>query len=76
MHLPARAQLRAAALALLLCAAFAASCRKPETNVEKGNRQQVLHKGNGKEVQDLDPHIVNSVSSFNIITALLEGLGR
>ena len=70
----ARAQLRAAALALLLCAAFTSSCRKPETNVEKGNRQQVLHKGNGKEVQDLDPHIVNSVSSFNIITALLEGL--
>jgi oligopeptide transport system substrate-binding protein len=50
------------------------ACHKPETNVEKGNRLQILHKGNGKEVQDLDPHIVNSVSSLNIISALLEGL--
>jgi oligopeptide transport system substrate-binding protein len=31
-------------------------------------------KGNGQEVQDLDPQIVNSVSSLNIISALLEGL--
>ncbi|CAN5250563.1 peptide ABC transporter substrate-binding protein [soil metagenome] len=62
--------------ALLICALLlaVASCRKPESNVEKGNRLGILHKGNGKEVQDLDPHLVNSISSFNIITALLEGL--
>jgi oligopeptide transport system substrate-binding protein len=51
-----------------------ASCRKPETNVEKGNRLQILHKGNGQEVQDLDPQIVNSTTEFNILSALLEGL--
>src|SRR5918997_390221 len=51
-----------------------ASCGRVETAVEKGNRLQVLHKGNGKEVQDLDPHIVNGVSAFNVISALLEGL--
>ncbi len=50
------------------------SCRRAETAVEKGNRLQILHKGNGKEVQDLDPHIVNGVSSFNVLSALLEGL--
>ena len=49
-------------------------CHRPETNVEKGNRLQILHKGNGQEVQDLDPQLVNSVSSLNIISALLEGL--
>ena len=59
---------------VLGCCTFLTSCEKPESNVVKGNRQQILHKGNGKEVQDLDPHIVNSVSSFNIISALLEGL--
>ena len=53
---------------------FSASCQRVETNVEKGNRLQILHKGNGQEVQDLDPHLVNSVSSLNIISALLEGL--
>jgi oligopeptide transport system substrate-binding protein len=58
-------------LAFLFCSA---SCGRVETAVEKGNRLQVLHKGNGKEVQDLDPHIVNGVSAFNVISALLEGL--
>lgn len=56
---------------LVLCLA---SCGRVETAVEKGNRLQVLHKGNGKEVQDLDPHLVNGVSAFNVISALLEGL--
>jgi oligopeptide transport system substrate-binding protein len=54
--------------------AGAVSCRKPETNVEKGNRLQILHRGNGQEVQDLDPQIVNSTTEFNILSALLEGL--
>jgi oligopeptide transport system substrate-binding protein len=53
---------------------FLASCHHVETDVEKGTRLQILHKGNGQEVQDLDPQIVNSVSSLNIISALLEGL--
>ena len=55
----------------LLCSA---ACHRAETDVEKGDRLQILHKGNGQEVQDLDPQIVNSVSSLNIISALLEGL--
>ena len=58
-------------LVFLFCLA---SCGRVETAVEKGNRLQVLHKGNGKEVQDLDPHLVNGVSAFNVISALLEGL--
>lgn len=56
---------------LLLCSA---SCHRSETDIEIGDRLQILHKGNGQEVQDLDPQIVNSVSSLNIISALLEGL--
>ena len=50
------------------------SCQRAETDVAIGTRLQILHKGNGPEVQDLDPHLVNSVSSFNVIAALLEGL--
>ncbi len=59
-------------LLIFLCCSV--SCQRPETAVDRGNRLQVLHKGNGKEVQDLDPHIVNGVSAFNVISALLEGL--
>ena len=61
-------------LSILALVVGSVSCQRPESDVEKGNRLQILHKGNGKEVQDLDPHIVNSVSSFNVISALLEGL--
>ena len=50
------------------------SCHRPESNVEKGDREQILHKGNGQEVQDLDPQIVNGVGEYNVISALLEGL--
>ena len=63
--------------ALLIAAVIgllATSCRRAETDVEKGTHLQILHKGNGQEVQDLDPHVVNSVSAFNIISSLLEGL--
>ncbi|MBD3419795.1 MAG: peptide ABC transporter substrate-binding protein [Chitinivibrionales bacterium] len=50
------------------------SCTTRETPVEKGNREQILHFGNGSEPQDLDPHIVTGVPEHNIIVALLEGL--
>ncbi|MEP6685979.1 MAG: peptide ABC transporter substrate-binding protein [Verrucomicrobiota bacterium] len=59
---------------LILLPVLLGACQRAETDVEKGTRLQILHKGNGPEVQDLDPQIVNSVSSLNIISALLEGL--
>ena len=49
-------------------------CGKRETRVEQGNRDQILHLGNGTEPQDLDPHIVTGVPEHHLITALLEGL--
>ena len=58
----------------LIAAISFPSCHRAETNVEKGTRLQVLHKGNGREVQDLDPQIVNAVSAGNILSALFEGL--
>ncbi len=51
-----------------------AACGGGESNVERGNREQVLHWGNGTEPQELDPHIVTGVPEHHIIIALLEGL--
>jgi oligopeptide transport system substrate-binding protein len=62
------------ALVVILAGGLFANCQRVESDVDRGTRLQVLHKGNGQEVQDLDPHVVNSVSSFNVIMALLEGL--
>ncbi len=57
------------ALALLL-----AGCGNNETTVQTGDRDQVLHKGNGTEPRDLDPHTMISVEEDNIMQALFEPL--
>jgi len=45
-----------------------------ETRVEQGNRDGVLHFGNGTEPQSLDPHIITGVPEDRIMKALFEGL--
>jgi oligopeptide transport system substrate-binding protein len=49
-------------------------CGKRESRVEAGDRDQVLHVGNGTEPQELDPHVVTGVQEYHIMLALLEGL--
>ncbi len=51
-----------------------AACTGGETNVEIGNREGILHYGNGSEPQGLDPHVVTGVPENHIIRALFEGL--
>ncbi len=51
-----------------------AGCGIRETNVERGNREQILYIGNGTEPEGLDPHIVTGVPEHNIVSALFEGL--
>ena len=50
------------------------SCGGSESNVVTGNRDGVLHYGNGTEPQGLDPHVVTGVPENHIIRALFEGL--
>jgi oligopeptide transport system substrate-binding protein len=54
---------------------LSASCSfDRETNVEAGNREQILHIGNGDEPQDLDPHLTTGIPEFHIQLALFEGI--
>jgi len=62
----------AVTLALLCCLLLA--CSGGESNVATGNREGILHLGNGTDPQELDPHIVTGIPEHNILTALLEGL--
>ncbi len=65
-------------LSLLLCgwtALVLAACRRP-TMVSQGDREGVLHIGNGVEPISLDPQISTGVSEMNIHFALFEGLVR
>ncbi|GIR69297.1 MAG: hypothetical protein CM15mP74_05480 [Halieaceae bacterium] len=50
------------------------ACGTGESNVVTGNRDGVLHYGNGTEPQGLDPHVVTGVPENHIIRALFEGL--
>ena len=49
------------------------ACGAGESNVVTGNRDGVLHYGNGTEPQGLDPHVVTGVPENHIIRALFEG---
>ncbi len=62
-------------LSVLLVAALLAACGgSQESRVVQGNRDGVLHFGNGAEPQGLDPHIVTGVPEHHILQALFEGL--
>lgn len=51
------------------------SCgKKTETNVVKGNREQILYVANGKEPRELDPSLSTGVPESNILDSLFEGL--
>lgn len=49
-------------------------CGAGESNVVTGNRDGILHYGNGAEPQGLDPHVVTGVPENHLIRALFEGL--
>ncbi len=50
------------------------ACTGGESNVERGNRDQTFHYGNGSEPQGLDPHVVTGVPENHLLRALFEGL--
>ncbi len=51
-----------------------AGCGQRETAVERGNREQVLHRGMGPEPADLDPHLATTANDYTVLSALFEGL--
>ena len=61
-------------LGLCLSALLLSCTSKRETLVSQGNREQVLHFGNGAEPQGVDPHLVSGVPEHHIQLALFEGL--
>ncbi len=50
------------------------ACSGGDSNVTTGNRDGILHYGNGSEPQGLDPHVVTGVPENHLIRALFEGL--
>ncbi len=69
MRYPALRSLLAITATTLLLA-----CGGGESNVVTGNREGILHYGNGSEPQGMDPHVVTGVPENHLIRALFEGL--
>ena len=65
---------RLALAALLGLVLGAGGCGKPPTRVSVGDVEQVLHRGNASDPQELDPHIVQGVPEHRILQALIENL--
>ena len=61
-------------LALASAIAFFSACSRRETLVQAGDRQGILHIGNGAEVQYLDPHLAGGAIDHNVLSSLFEGL--
>jgi oligopeptide transport system substrate-binding protein len=61
-------------LCLVLTFLALLACGARESNVVQGNRDGILHFGNGAEPQGLDPHVVTGIPESLIINALFEGL--
>ena len=61
-------------LLAITAATLLLACTGGESNVAQGNRDGILHYGNGSEPQGLDPHVVTGVPENKLIRALFEGL--
>ncbi len=69
-----RAALAGVFLASLLAVLALAGCKPRETAVERGTREQILHRGIGVDLADLDPHLATQAADYNVLSALFEGL--
>jgi oligopeptide transport system substrate-binding protein len=62
------------AVAVLSVAGVLLSGCSPGSNVQSGDRAQILHRGLNPEPSDLDPHMATQTSYYTVLSAILEGL--
>ena len=67
-------QLPIALLVLLSVGIFYGCSENKKSQVELGNELGILHKGNGDEPADVDPHTTTGMPEYHIQMALFEGL--
>lgn len=63
-----------AALPLVSVLLLLAGCGSRETAVQRGNRDQILERGTGADVADLDPQTATNIVEMDVVSTLFEGL--
>lgn len=61
-------------LGFLAALSLLSGCLKRESNVQRGDREGVLHRGIGADPTDLDPHVATNLAEVDLVSALFEGL--
>ena len=61
-------------ISVVLLALCLGACAKRETPVARGIREQVLHRGIGHDLADLDPALATQASDYTVLSSLFEGL--
>lgn len=59
---------------VLVALVLQTGCARRESVVQRGDREGVLHVGNGAEIQSLDPHLAGGAVDHNVLSAVFEGL--
>ncbi|HEY5078957.1 MAG TPA: peptide ABC transporter substrate-binding protein [Opitutaceae bacterium] len=60
--------------AALACVLALLGCSRGATNVRSGDESQVLHRGIGPDLTDLDPQLWIQTSDYTVLSSLFEGL--
>ncbi len=61
-------------LLVACCLSFVTGCGKRQTMVDRGNQAQVLERGAGADVTDLDPQAAVNITEMDVVSTLFEGL--
>lgn len=64
----------AALLSISTILLVAPGCSRRTSLVDEALQTQVLHVGNGSEIQSLDPHLAGGTIDHNVLSTLFEGL--
>jgi len=62
------------AVAFVLLLALLTACGRRETAVQRGNREQILHRGISPDIAQLDPQLSTVANDYAALHALFEGL--
>ena len=73
MKLPRHSVYFVHSVLIVFCILFSA-CGRHESVIQRGNREQILHRGISPDISELDPQLSTVANDYAALHALFEGL--